>query len=71
MHYKILKYKAWEAVIKLFYDNSSVASEIKYKEIHGKRRSSGLDQISKYESPKQLLQRLLIALAQLKADNTS
>ena len=28
-------------------------------------------QISKCESPKQLLQRLLIALAQLKADNTS
>ena len=37
-----------EAVIKLFNDYSTIASEAKYKTIHEKGRSSDLTRISKY-----------------------
>ena len=50
--------KSLKAVIKLFYDYSSVVSEVKYKPIHGE----GL----KIITHKQLLQRLPIALTQVK-----
>ena len=59
-------YESREAVIKSFNDYYSmiiIVSEAKYKSIHGK----GL----KILSPKQMLQRLPIALAQVKAGNTS
>ena len=56
-------YESPEAVIYLFNDYSSIASEAKYKSIHGE----GL----KILTPKQILQRLPIALAQVKAGNTS
>ena len=56
-------YKPREAVIKLFNDYSSVVSEVKYKSIHGE----GL----KILTPKQILQRLSIALTQVRAGNTS
>ena len=55
--------KSREAVIKLFNDYSLIISEAKYKSIHGE----GL----KILTPKQILQRLPIALAQVKAGNTS
>ena len=58
-----LLYGSREAVIKLFNDYSSIGSEAKYKTIHGE----GLEILT----PKQMLQRLLITLAQLKAGNTS
>ena len=35
-----LLYKSWEAVIKLFNEYSSIASEVKYKRIHGNEISS-------------------------------
>ena len=57
-----LLYESREAVIKLFNDYSSIASEAKYKSIHGE----GL----KILTPKQMRQRLPIALAQVKAGNT-
>ena len=67
-----------ETVIKLFNDYSSIASEAKHKTIHGK----GIPGMSaciacgkvsdhsnlKILSPKQMLQRLPIALAQVKAE---
>ena len=56
-------YKPREAVIKLFNDYSSIVSEVKYKSIHGE----GL----KILTPKQILQRLSIALTQVRAGNTS
>ena len=56
-------YESPEAVIYLFNDYSSIVSEAKYKSIHGE----GL----KILTPKQILQRLPIALAQVKAGNTS
>ena len=55
--------KSREAVIKLFNDYSLIISEAKYKSIHGE----GLEILT----PKQILQRLPIALAQVKAGNTS
>ena len=58
-----LLYESREAVIKLFHDYSSIVSQAKYESIHGK----GL----KILSPKQMLHRLPIALAQVKAGNTS
>ena len=74
-------YKPREAVIKLFNYYSSIASEAKYKTIHGKeipsisaRASCGKvsDYLnSKILSPKQMLQRLLGTLAQVKAGDTS
>ena len=58
-----LLYELREAVCRLFNDYSSIASEPKYKEKHGE----GL----KILTPKQMLLRLPIALAQVKAGNTS
>ena len=52
-----------EAVIKLFNNYSPILSKAKYKSIHGK----GLKKLT----PKQIFQRLPIALAQVKAGNTS
>ena len=77
-----LLYKSREAVIKLFNDYSSFVSEDKYKTIHGKRYLSMLAhevrvaKVSDHSnlkiiSPKQMLQRLPIALPQLQAGNTS
>ena len=56
-------YKSREKVIKLFDDYSSIISEAKYKTNHGE----GL----KILTPRQMLQRLPIALAHVKTDNTS
>ena len=56
-------YESLEAAIKLFNDYSSVVSEAKHKIEYGK----GL----KILTPKQMLQRLSIALAQVKIVNTS
>ena len=56
-------YESRQTVIKLFSDYSSIASEVKHKE----KYAEGL----KILSPKQMLQRLLIILAQVKAGNTS
>ena len=50
-----LLYKSREAVIKLISDYSSIEFEAKYKTKHGK--------VLKILSPKQMLQRLPIALA--------
>ena len=58
-----LLYKSREGVIKLFNDYSSIAIEVKWKSIHGE----GI----KILTPKQIFQRLPIALAQVKAGNTS
>ena len=59
-------YKAREAVIELFNDYSSITSEDKYKAVHGKGRTLHL----KISNTKQMLQRLLIALAQVKTGHT-
>ena len=56
-------YESRQTIIKLFSDYSSIASEVKYKEKYGE----GL----KILSPKQMLQRLPIVLAQVKAGSTS
>ena len=56
-------YKVWNKVIKLFDDCSASISQAKYKTIHGE----GI----KIITPKQVLQRLPIALAQVRAGNTS
>ena len=56
-------YESQEAAIKLFNDYSSFVSEAKYKSIHGE----GL----KILSPKQMLHRLPIAIAQVKVCNAS
>ena len=81
-----LLYKAWEVVIKISNDYSSIVYEAKYKAVHEKRLSStftshpldlaSLAKVSgrshlKILSPKQMLQRLPVALAQVKAGNTS
>ena len=58
-----LLYKSREDVIKLFNDYSSVVSEDKHKAKYGEG--------PKILTPKQMLQRLPIALAQVKARNTS
>ena len=58
-----LIYESKEAVIKSFNDYSSIVSKAKYKSIHG----GGL----KILTPKQMLQSLPLALAQVKAGNTS
>ena len=57
------KKKAREKVIKLFVDYTTIVTQAKYETKHGK----GL----KILSPNQMPQRLLIALAQVKAGNTS
>ena len=58
-----LPYDSQETVIKWFNDCSSVISETKYRTKHGEDL--------KILTPKQMLQRLPIALAQVKAGNTS
>ena len=55
-------YKARNSVIKFSDDYSSLVSKAKFKAAHGK----GL----KILIPKQMLQRLPLAIAQIKADNT-
>ena len=56
-------YESRVAVIQLFSDYSSILPEAKYKSIHGERL--------KILTPKQMLQRLPQALAQVKARNRS
>ena len=56
-------YNARNEAIKFYDDYSSMMSEAKYRATKGK----GL----KILTPKQMLQRLAIALAQVKADNNS
>ena len=75
-----LLYKSRKAVIKSFNDYSPIASEAKYKTIHGKGILSMFPRVApgKFSdhsnlailSPKQILQRLPIALTQVKAGNT-
>ena len=76
-----LLYESWEAVIKLFNDYSSIVSQAKYKTIHGKEIPNILACIPciskvsvhsnlKILNLKQMLQRLPIAFAQVKAGNT-
>ena len=50
-------------IIKLFENYFTIASEVKYKKLYGKR--------IKILTPKQMLQRLPIALAKVKEGNTS
>ena len=52
-------YESRQAAMNIFNDYSSIASEVKHKERYG----GGL----KILSPKQMLQRLPIAMAQVKA----
>ena len=59
----ITLYESREKVIKLFNEYSKIAFKAKYKSIYGE----GL----KILTPKQIIQRLSIALAQVKAGNTS
>ena len=56
-------YKTREKVITLFDDYTTIVSKAKYEAKHGKWL--------KILTPKQMFQRLPIALAQLKASNTS
>ena len=53
-------YKSWEKVIELFDDCSRIVSEAKYRRKHGE----GL----KIITPKQMLQRLSIALSHVKVE---
>ena len=74
-------YKSREAVIKLLNDYSSIASECNYKAIYGKgipsmsacvAHNKGSDHSNlELLSPKQMLQRLPIALTQVRPGNTS
>ena len=74
-----LLYESREVVIKLFNGCSSIVSEANYKTIHGKEipiMSVSIAKVSdssnlKILSPTQMLQRLPIALTQVKAGNTS
>ena len=56
-------YESREKFIELFNDYSEIASMAKHRSIHG--------EILKILTPKQMLQRLPIAFAQIKAGNTS
>ena len=56
-------YESWENVIKLFNDYSNVTSQAEYRTIYGEQL--------KMLTPKQMLQRLPIALVQVKAGNIS
>ena len=56
-------YNRREKVIKFYNDHTRIVSEVKYKSIHGE----GL----KILTTKQMLQRLSIALSQVKAGNKS
>ena len=60
-------YKARNEAIKFYDDYSSVMSEAKYKAKQNETKVTGL----KILTPKQMLQRLPIALAQVKAGNNS
>ena len=75
-------YELWEPVIKLLNDYSLVVSEAKYETNHGKEILSMLARIAhvgklfdysnlQILSPKQMLQRLPAALAQVKVGNIS
>ena len=66
-----LFYEARQAAIKLFNDYSSIASEAKSKVKYGEGRPSDLAMRLKILSTKQMLQRMSIALAQVKTGNTS
>ena len=77
-----LIYESRESVIKLFNDYSPIVSGAKCKTIHGKGNASMLEWVAhlakvsdhsnlKILSPHQMLQRLPIASAQIKAGNTS
>ena len=58
-----LLYESRKATIELFNEYSSIASEAKYKTKYG--------ECLKILNPKQMLQRLPMALAQVKVGNTS
>ena len=58
-----LLYESREAVLKLFENYSLIVSEAKYRTKHGEGH--------KILTPKQMLQRLPIAMAQVKASNKS
>ena len=58
-----LLYESREAVLKLFEDYSLIVSEAKYRTKHGEGH--------KILTPKLMLQRLPIAMAQVKASNKS
>ena len=75
-------YESWEAVIKLFKDYSLVVSEAKYESNHGKEilsmlaRVAHIGKLFDYSNleilcPKQMLQRLPAAIAQVKVGNIS
>ena len=56
-------YESWENVIKSFNDYANVSSQAEYRTIYGEQL--------KMLTPKQMLQRLPIALVQVKAGNIS
>ena len=56
-------YKAWKDVIQFYHDYSSMMSESLYKSIEGK--------VLNILTPKQMLQRLPMAVAHVKAGNNS
>ena len=60
-------YKARNEAIKFYDDYSSMMSEVKYKSKQDENKRTGLNVLT----PKQMLQRLPIALAQVKAGNDS
>ena len=60
-------YKARHEAIKFYHDYSSIMSEAKYKAKQDATKGTGL----KILTPKQMLRRLPIALAQVKAGNNS
>ena len=60
-------YKARKEAIKFYDDYSSMMPEAKYKAKQDETKGTEL----KILTPKQMLQRLSIALAQIKADNNS
>ena len=60
-----------EKVIKLFKDYCEIVFKAKYKSHYGEGSPLDLATRLKIEAPKQMLQWLLIALAQVKAANTS
>ena len=77
-----LLYESQKTFIKLFNDYSSIVSNCKFKAIFGKgipsmsTRVASVGKVSDHSnlkilSPKQMLQRLIIALAQVKESNTS
>ena len=64
-------YESQEKDIKLFNDSYKFASEAKYRSIYGEGLPSDLAMRLKILTPKHMLQRLPIVLAQVKAGNTS